>query len=221
MRSYRPEELFDASGALVPELTELAPQGSRRMSANPHANGGLLLNDLVVPDFRAYAVAVDRPGHSRSEATRVLGAFLRDVIAANPSRFRLFGPDETVSNRLEAVFEVTERQWEGEQRPTDEHLAPQGQVMEVLSEHLCQGWLEGYLLTGRHGLFNCYEAFIHIIDSMFNQHAKWLKVTRQLPWRRTGGLVELPALAPRLAPGPQRVLAPRPRVHRPRRQQEG
>ena len=183
MRSYRPQELFDATGRLVPELQALAPQGTRRMSANPHANGGLLLRDLVMPDFRAYAVPVDRPASEFSEATRVLGAFLRDVIARNPVSFRLMGPDETVSNRLAAVFEKTDRAWDAITVSGDDHLAPDGRVMEVLSEHLCQGWLEGYLLTGRHGLFNCYEAFIHIIDSMFNQHAKWLKVTRGIPWR--------------------------------------
>jgi xylulose-5-phosphate/fructose-6-phosphate phosphoketolase len=184
LRSYRPAELFDARGALVPELQALAPQGERRMSANPNANGGILLHDLVLPNFRDYAVAVPKPGETSSEATRVLGAFLAGVIRENPSNFRLFGPDETASNRLGDVFSVTERQWEGEQLPTDDHLAHEGRVVEVLSEHLCQGWLEGYLLTGRHGLFNCYEAFIHIIDSMFNQHAKWLKVTRHIPWRR-------------------------------------
>jgi xylulose-5-phosphate/fructose-6-phosphate phosphoketolase len=184
LRSYRSDELFDERGTLVPDLAALAPNGERRMSANPHANGGLLLRDLVLPDFRAYAVEVDEPGRSTSEATRVLGAFLRDVVRRNPENFRIMGPDETASNRLDAVFEVTGRTWEAEILPTDEGLAPDGRVMEVLSEHLCQGWLEGYLLTGRHGLFNCYEAFIHIVDSMFNQHAKWLKVTRQLPWRR-------------------------------------
>ena len=183
MRSYRPGELFDATGRLVPELRALAPRGQRRMSASPHANGGLLLRDLVMPDFRGYAVPVDRPAAGFSEATRVLGAFLRDIIAANPGRFRLMGPDETASNRLSAVFEVTDRAWDAATLPGDDHLSPDGRVMEVLSEHLCQGWLEGYLLTGRHGLFNCYEAFIHIIDSMFNQHAKWLKVTRAIPWR--------------------------------------
>jgi xylulose-5-phosphate/fructose-6-phosphate phosphoketolase len=184
MRSYRPEELFDENGALVSELAALPPKAYRRMSANPHANGGLLLQDLALPDFRAYAVAVPKPATTFSEATRVLGGFLRDVIRANPHSFRLFGPDETVSNRLEAVFQVTDRQWEAERLPTDDHLAPEGRVMEVLSEHQCQGWLEGYLLTGRHGLFNCYEAFVHIVDSMFNQHAKWLKTTRRIPWRR-------------------------------------
>jgi xylulose-5-phosphate/fructose-6-phosphate phosphoketolase len=184
MKSYRPEELFDADGVPVPDLTALAPSGERRMSANPHANGGQLLRDLVLPDFRDYAVEVDKPGRSTSEATRVLGAFLRDVMARNPQNFRVMGPDETASNRLSAIFEATGRTWAAEIKPTDEDLSPGGRVMEVLSEHLCQGWLEGYVLTGRHGLFNCYEAFIHIVDSMFNQHAKWLKVTRELPWRR-------------------------------------
>jgi xylulose-5-phosphate/fructose-6-phosphate phosphoketolase len=186
MRSYRPEELFDAAGKLRPELAELAPTGDRRMGANPHANGGVLLRDLRLPDFRDYAVAVPRPGAVDAEDTRVLGHFLRDVIKLNqsPRNFRLFGPDETNSNRLNAVFEVTNRQWDAETVPGDDHLAPAGSVVEVLSEHQCQGWLEGYLLTGRHGLFNSYEAFIHIVDSMFNQHAKWLKVTRCIPWRR-------------------------------------
>jgi len=184
MRSYRPAELFDEGGALRPELAELAPTGLRRMGANPHANGGLLLRDLELPDFRDYAVAVGAPGTTTSEATRVLGTFLRDVIRLNGENFRIMGPDETASNRLGAVFEATNRVWEAQTLPTDDHLAPDGRVMEVLSEHLCQGWLEGYLLTGRHGLFNCYEAFIHIVDSMFNQHAKWLKVTHEIPWRR-------------------------------------
>jgi len=183
MRSYRPEELFDEAGRLIGELRDLAPTGDRRMSANPHANGGRLLRDLAMPDFRDYAVTVERPAAGSSEATRVLGAFLRDIIARNAGRFRLMGPDETMSNRLSAVFEQTDRAWDAITVPGDDHLAPDGRVMEVLSEHLCQGWLEGYLLTGRHGLFNCYEAFIHIVDSMFNQHAKWLKVTRNIPWR--------------------------------------
>jgi xylulose-5-phosphate/fructose-6-phosphate phosphoketolase len=183
LRSYRPDELFDESGALRRELAELAPQGERRMGANPHVNGGLLLRELDLPDFRKYAVDVPRPAGRSSEATRVLGGFLRDVVRGNPREFRLMGPDETVSNRLGAVFEATDRAWDAERLPGDEHLAPDGRVMEVLSEHMCQGWLEGYLLTGRHGLFNCYEAFIHIVDSMFNQHAKWLKVTREIPWR--------------------------------------
>jgi xylulose-5-phosphate/fructose-6-phosphate phosphoketolase len=184
LRSYRPEELFDDAGRPAPELVELPPRGERRMSANPNANGGELLRDLVLPDFRDYAVEVAAPGTTFNEATRVLGGFLRDVIAANEDDFRLFGPDETASNRLDDVLTATNKVWEAEIEPTDEHLARQGRVVEVLSEHLCQGWLEGYLLTGRHGLFNCYEAFIHIVDSMFNQHAKWLKVTRQIPWRR-------------------------------------
>src|SRR5262245_32754330 len=184
LQSYRPEELFDAEGALVPELAALPPEGERRMSANPHANGGLLLRDLRLPDFRDYAVEVEKPGTTTSEATRVLGVFLRDVVRENSDNFRLFGPDETASNRLSDVFEATERAWDAEVEPTDDHLGPDGRVVEILSEHLCQGWLEGYLLTGRHGLFNCYEAFIHIVDSMFNQHAKWLKVTREIPWRR-------------------------------------
>jgi xylulose-5-phosphate/fructose-6-phosphate phosphoketolase len=184
LRSYRPDELFDDAGALRPELAVLAPRGERRMSANPHANGGLLLKDLRLPDFREYAVDVKTPATESSEATRVLGTFLRDVIRANPTSFRLFGPDETSSNRLDAVFEATDRTWVAETRLTDEHLAPDGRVMEVLSEHLCQGWLEGYLLTGRHGMFSCYEAFIHVVDSMFNQHAKWLKMTGEIPWRR-------------------------------------
>jgi xylulose-5-phosphate/fructose-6-phosphate phosphoketolase len=184
MRSYGPEELFDENGTLVDELQALAPEGERRMGATPHANGGLLLRDLRMPDFRDYAVDVDRPATSSSEATRVLGTFLRDVMDLNSDIFRVVGPDETASNRLGALFEVTGRTWEAETEPNDEHLASDGRVMEVLSEHLCQGWLEGYLLTGRHGFFSCYEAFIHIIDSMFNQHAKWLKVTRDIPWRR-------------------------------------
>jgi xylulose-5-phosphate/fructose-6-phosphate phosphoketolase len=184
LRSYRPEELFDEDGAIMPEATSLAPEDDLRMSANPHANGGLLTRPLELPDFRAYAVQVDAPAITTSEATRVLGEWLRDVMRANSDRFRIMGPDETASNRLSAVFEVTDRVWEAELLPTDDHLAPDGRVMEVLSEHLCQGWLEGYTLTGRHGLFNCYEAFIHIVDSMFNQHAKWLKVTREIPWRR-------------------------------------
>ncbi|WP_021594614.1 phosphoketolase family protein [Actinomadura welshii] len=184
LRSYRPEELFDEEGRPVAALRALAPEGGRRMSANPHANGGLLLKPLTLPDFRDYAVPVDKPGTTASEPTRRLGAFLRDVVKANPSNFRIMGADETASNRLGDVFEATDRVFQGERLPTDEHQGPSGQVMEVLSEHLCQGWLEGYLLTGRHGLFNSYEAFVHIVDAMFNQHAKWLKVTRGLPWRR-------------------------------------
>ncbi|GAA2624748.1 phosphoketolase family protein [Actinomadura fulvescens] len=184
LRSYRPERLFDDQGRPRPEIKAHAPEGERRMSANPHANGGLLLRPLILPDFRDYAVTVDKPGTTSTEPTRRLGAFLRDVIAANPGNFRIMGPDETASNRLGEVFEVTDRVFAGERHDTDEHQAPSGRVMEVLSEHLCQGWLEGYLLTGRHGVFNSYEAFVHIVDSMFNQHAKWLKVTRHLPWRR-------------------------------------
>jgi xylulose-5-phosphate/fructose-6-phosphate phosphoketolase len=184
MRSYRPAELFDDQGRLVPELADLPPTGDRRMSANPVANGGELLRELVLPDFRDYAVDVPSPGATISEATRVLGTFIRDVMARNVNNFRMFGPDETASNRFGAAFEVTDRTWMAEIVPGDDHLSPDGRVMEVLSEHQCQGWLEGYLLTGRHGIFNCYEAFIHIVDSMFNQHAKWLKVTRELPWRR-------------------------------------
>ena len=184
MKSYRPEELFEESGRLRPDLARLAPAGPRRMGANPHANGGGLLKDLALADFRAYRIEVPRPGTIVAEATRLLGQFLRDVITLNPKTFRLMGPDETSSNRLDAVFEATDRAFIGDVLPTDDHLSPAGRVMEVLSEHLCQGWLEGYLLTGRHGFFSCYEAFIHIVDSMFNQHAKWLKVSRGIPWRR-------------------------------------
>ena len=183
MRSYRPEELFEG-GRLRAELAELAPRGTRRMGANPHANGGLLLRGLQLPEFREYAQPVSSPGAIEASDTGTLGVFLRDVIRLNPSTFRLFGPDETVSNKLQAVFETCNRQWEARTLPADEFLAPSGRVLEILSEHQCEGWLEGYLLTGRHGLFNCYEAFIHIIDSMFNQHAKWLKVTAGIPWRR-------------------------------------
>ncbi|MEG4085037.1 phosphoketolase family protein [Microcoleus sp. POL10_C6] len=186
MKSYKPEELFDEKGKLIPELAELAPKGARRMGANPHANGGLLLRDLKMPKFEDYAVDVQKPGTVMAEATRVSGRFLRDVMRLNQenANFRIVGPDETASNRLDPVFEVTNRVWAGEILPEDDHISPEGRVMEVLSEHLCQGWLEGYLLTGRHGFFSCYEAFIHIIDSMFNQHAKWLKTTRHIPWRR-------------------------------------
>jgi xylulose-5-phosphate/fructose-6-phosphate phosphoketolase len=186
MKSYQARELFDEHGKLIPELGELAPHGNRRMGANPHANGGVLLKDLVMPDFREYAVKVSKPGTSIAEATRVLGTFLRDVMKLNADskNFRVFGPDETASNRLDALFEVTNKVTMEAIEPTDEHLSRDGRVMEVLSEHMCQGWLEGYLLTGRHGFFSCYEAFIHIVDSMFNQHAKWLKVTHKIPWRR-------------------------------------
>jgi xylulose-5-phosphate/fructose-6-phosphate phosphoketolase len=183
LRSYRPEELFDDAGALRADLAALAPSGELRMGANPVTNGGSVVRALTLPDFRQHAVHVETPGRTLSEATRVLGYWLRDVMAANPASFRLFGPDETMSNRLGAVFETTDRAWQAERLPTDDHLAPDGRVLEVLSEHLCQGWLEGYLLTGRHGLFSCYEAFIHVVDSMVNQHAKWLKVTRGISWR--------------------------------------
>ncbi|MCU1259455.1 MAG: phosphoketolase, partial [Bryobacterales bacterium] len=186
MKSYRPEELFDDHGRLIEELAELAPKGNRRMGANPHANGGLLKKDLILPDFRDYAVEVKEPGTSCAEATRVMGELLRDVMKLNQGNknFRVLSPDENNSNRWNAILEVTNRAFTGEILPGDDHISPDGRVMEVLSEHMCQGWLEGYLLTGRHGFFSCYEAFIHIVDSMFNQHAKWLKVTRRLPWRR-------------------------------------
>ncbi|RMG31107.1 MAG: phosphoketolase family protein [Gammaproteobacteria bacterium] len=183
MKSYRPEELFDENGAPRPEITALLPEGDRRMGANPHANGGLLLKPLRLPDYRNYAVEVKRPGADLGEATRRLGTYLRDVLRGNPDNFRVVGPDETASNRLSALFEVTDRAWMAKRYEYDDHLAPDGRVMEILSEHTCQGWLEGYLLTGRHGFFSCYEAFIHIVDSMFNQHAKWLKVSREIPWR--------------------------------------
>ena len=187
MKSYRPKELFDENGKLIRELAELAPKGHRRMGDNPHANGGILLKDLKMPDFRDYAVDVPAPGHGLGEATRVMGLFLRDVMKLNMEsrNFRVMGPDETASNRLGALFEVTDRSWMDGTIPEDDHLSPNGRVMEILSEHTCQGWLEGYLLTGRHGFFSCYEAFIHLVDSMFNQHAKWLKTTRsEIPWRR-------------------------------------
>lgn len=186
LRSYRPEELFDESGRLIPELAELAPKGDRRMGANPHANGGLLLKDLYLPDFEKYAVDVPTPGSVQAADTQILGNFFRDVMVMNDEHrnFRIFGPDETLSNRIGSIFEVTNRQWNGRTQDGDEFLSTDGRVIEMLSEHQCEGWMEGYLLTGRHGVFNSYEAFIHIVDSMFNQHAKWLKVTRKLPWRR-------------------------------------
>ena len=187
LKSYKPEELFDKNGKLIPELAELAPKGEKRMGANPNANGGLLLKDLKLPDFKEYAFNFDKPGTIKAEATRIMGSFLRDVMKLNSENrnFRLMGPDEVNSNRLNALFEYTDRISTAEILPNDDHISPDGRVMEVLSEHICQGWLEGYLLTGRHGFFTCYEAFIHIIDSMFNQHAKWLKVTKQIPWRRS------------------------------------
>ena len=186
LRSYRPEELFAENGALKPEIAALAPLGERRMSANPHANGGLLMHELELPDIAEYAVPVEQPGERDAAATAVMAAFLRDVLRASAARrnFRLFGPDETASNRLSPVFEATDRAWDAETLPYDEHLSADGRVMEILSEHTCQGWLEGYLLTGRHGFFSCYEAFVHIVDSMFNQHAKWLESCRRIPWRR-------------------------------------
>jgi len=187
MKSYRPEELFDENGTLKPELAALAPEGEKRMGSSPHANGGLLLRDLKLPDYANYGVEVPAPGSVQGEATRCLGNYLRDVMAGNMKsrNFRVVGPDETVSNRLGALLEVTNRTWEADRYDYDDHLAPDGRVMEILSEHTCQGWLEGYLLTGRHGFFSCYEAFIHIVDSMFNQHAKWLKVSKEIPWRRS------------------------------------
>ena len=186
MRSYVPEELFDAAGGLRPEIAALAPRPERRMSANPHANGGALMHPLRLPDFRSYAIALQRPGQVDAEATQVMGTFLRDVMTENAAtrNFRVFGPDETASNRLQSLFEATDRSWDAEKIADDDHLGASGRVMEILSEHTCQGWLEGYLLTGRHGLFSCYEAFIHIVDSMFNQHAKWLKTSREVEWRR-------------------------------------
>ncbi|MDP1670534.1 MAG: phosphoketolase family protein, partial [Alphaproteobacteria bacterium] len=187
MQSYRPQELFDETGRLRPALAALAPEGARRMGANPHANGGLLLKSLKLPDFRNHAIKVVKPGGGEGESTRVMGNFLRDVMKDNlaAQNFRVFGPDETASNRLGALFEVTDRAWMGERNADDDHLAADGRVMEILSEHTCQGWLEGYLLTGRHGLFSSYEAFVHIVDSMFNQHAKWLKVSSAgIPWRQ-------------------------------------
>ncbi|NUS45201.1 MAG: phosphoketolase family protein, partial [Mycobacteriaceae bacterium] len=184
LRSYRPEELFDPTGAPAALIRDLHPAGPRRMSANPHANGGSAVRGLDLPDFRDYGVPVAAPGAATAESTRVLGGFLRDIMRANPATFRMFSPDENNSNRLDAVLEATDRTWNAATLPTDDHLAPEGRVMEILSEHTCQGWLEGYLLTGRHGLFSCYEAFIHIVDSMFNQHAKWLRTTDRIPWRR-------------------------------------
>ena len=223
MKSYRPEELFDATGRLKAELAALAPSGTRRMSANPHTNGGALLHDLRLPDFRDYAVEVSSPGAVTAEATRVMGDYLRDVMKLNleARNFRLFSPDENNSNRWQDVLEVTNRAWVAETVSYDDHLAPDGRVMEMLSEHQCQGWLEGYLLTGRHGFFSCYEAFIHIIDSMFNQHAKWLKVCNEIEWRRPIASLNYLLSSHRLAAGSQRLLPSGPRLHRPRDQQEG
>ena len=224
LRSHRPAELFDERGAPRPELARLAPAGERRMGANPHANGGVLLRDLKLPDFRDYAFDVDGPGRELGEATRILGTYLRDVMSLNDAQrnFRVFGPDETASNRLNALFEVTDRTWLAAATAEDDHLSPDGRVMEILSEHACQGWLEGYLLSGRHGLFSCYEAFIHIVDSMFNQHAKWLKVTsKEIAWRRPIASLNILLTSQRLAPGPQRLQLPGPGLHRPRDEQEG
>ena len=218
LRSYRPEELFDQNGRLVPELKQLAPRGARRMSANPHANGGLLRKDLKLPDFRKYAVDVQTRGAVQCENTRPLGEFLRDVMKLNMTSFRVFGPDETASNRLQAIYQASKKAWMADMLPEDAdggELSPDGRVMEMLSEHTLLGWLEGYLLTGRHGFFHTYEAFAHVIDSMFNQHAKWLDISKNhVHVARAGGLREHPAVVDRLAAGPQRVLAPGPRLHR-------
>ena len=223
MKSYKPEELFGDTGRLRAELAELSPRGSRRMSANPHTNGGLLLRDLRLPDFRDYAVKVTAPGAVTAESTRVMGRFLRDVMKLNMDarNFRLFSPDESNSNRWQDVLEVTNRAWMAETVPWDDHLAPDGRVMEMLSEHQCQGWLEGYLLTGRHGFFSCYEAFIHIIDAMFNQHAKWLKVCNEIPWRRPIASLNYLLSSHVWRQDHNGLQPPGPRLHRPRRQQEG
>ena len=222
MKSYRPHELFDEHGKFRDEFAALAPTGHRRMGSNPHANGGELLQPLSMPHFHDYAVAVPKPGSVKAEATRVLGKFLRDVMKLNLDKqnFRLFGPDETASNRLEAVYEVSGKEWMADVEEVDIDLSVNGRVMEVLSEHLCEGWLEGYLLTGRHGLFSCYEAFIHIIDSMFNQHAKWLKVSQEHPLAQADRVAELPAHVACLATGPQWLFPSGSRLHRSRRQQE-
>ena len=216
MKSYKPKELFDETGRLKPELAELPPKGDRRMSANPHANGGLLLKELRLPDFRDYAITVRKPGAVAAESTRLMGKFLRDTMKLNMENrnFRLFSPDENNSNRWQDAMEVTNRAWMADRYPYDDHLAPDGRVMEVLSEHQCQGWLEGYLLTGRHGFFSCYEAFIHIIDSMFNQHAKWLKVCTPHSLAAVDRFAELFAELPCLAAGSQWVQPPGPGVHR-------
>ena len=222
MKSYKPEELFDEGGTFKPELAELAPKGERRMGANPHANGGLLLRDLRMPDFRDYAVEVTKPGRLSGGGDADRARFLRDVMKRQRrENFRIVGPDETASNRLGAVFEVTDRVFTANDPADRRSHRHDGRVMEVLSEHMCQGWLEGYLLTGRHGFFSCYEAFIHIIDSMFNQHAKWLKTTRHIPVAPADRVAQLSAHLARLAAGPQRLQPPGSRLHRSRRQQEG
>ena len=223
MKSYRPEELFDDGGRLRPELADLAPRGTRRMSANPHANGGLLLRDLRLPDFRDYAVPVPAPGAATAEATRVMGDFLRDVMKLNVAarNFRLVSPDENNSNRWQDVLEVTDRAWAAEIYPWDDHLAPDGRVMEMLSEHQCQGWLEGYLLTGRHGFFSCYEAFIHIVEFDVQPARQMAEGVQPHSLAATDRVAELPAVQPRLAAGSQRLQPPGPRLHRPRGQQEG
>ena len=220
MKSYKPGGLFTKTGGFEPALADLAPKGARRMSANPHANGGLLLRDLRLPDFRDYAVKVTKPGAIDAESTRLMGTFLRDTMKLNMEsrNFRLFSPDENNSNRWQDVLEVTDRAWMADRRPYDEHLAPDGRVMEMLSEHQCQGWLEGYLLTGRHGFFSCYEAFIHIVDSMFNQHAKWLKVCGHIPWRRPIASLNYLLSFPCVAAGPQWIQSSRSWLHRPRRE---
>ena len=213
MKSYRPQELFDRTGRFLPELADLAPTGERRMSANPHANGGLLLHDLRLPDFRDYALKVQKPGAVDGEATRVQGEFIRDVVKSNSNNFRVFSPDETASNRWGAVFEVTNRCSTAEIIPGDDHVAPDGRVMEMLSEHQCEGWLEGYLLTGRHGMFSCYEAFIHIVDSMFNQHAKWLKVSQSDSLAAADCFIELSIVVACVAAGSQRFQPPGPGLY--------
>ena len=220
MKSYRPEELFNDDGSPIEELIALPPKGERRMSDNPVANGGVLVVDLELPDFRNYAVDVERPGTTQSEATRVLGSWVRDVIAANPRNFLLFGPDEVVSNRLSSVFDVTNRKWMAETVPGDDHLSRDGRVIEVLSEHLCEGVLEGYLLSGRHGLFTCFVAFVHIIDSMFNQHAKWVGTASRIPWRRPVASLNYLLTLTCVAPGQQWPDASRSRISERRDQQE-
>ncbi len=223
LRSYKPQELFGTEGRLRPDLSALAPTGRHRMGMNSHANGGLLLQPLMLPDFRHYAVCAEKPGAQEAEATRVLGRFLRDIVKENQTtrNFRIFGPDETASNRLDAVYEATTKEWMARIDPVDIELSTDGRVLEVLSEHMCEGWLEGYLLTGRHGFFSCYEAFIHIVDSMFNQHAKWLKTTTPSAMARSYRIVELSAFFARVASGPQRLFASGPGIYRSRGKQEG